>query len=470
MVIATGQKKANNNSRFLAQPPLPMQPPGVLTWVGGKMITNDVNARGYINNGYLGNDTIYSIISQSARKFASIPVYVYKVKDKKALKRYKAVIQGDLNIPGAYEKAMDLRKKALEEADESNPIAKLLKHPNENEGQSTFLEKAFIYRSACGGTPIYVNRGGMENGIPLEMENLPAQYLQIQGDGTLFGISRYVILTTNISLDKSQVIYWKYANPDFHPSGFHLYGLSPLRAAAMTMQANNDSLRAMVAMFQNGGARGLLYQDGGNEELTTTEVARLQEVTDYKINNNAAKSKVVITPVKLGYVNIGLDAVDMDLLKAMGMTSDKLCNVYSFPPGLLNPSATYDNRNADMKYYITNKIVPEWNAFRDELNNQLIPMYNGRMDDYFIDYDISDLPEMQEDFTKLSVSLQNADWLTDNEKRERTRYEPIDKPEYNTAWKNNTKVPIAEAFEGVGGPINQTEEQLTEDKSHPYKD
>jgi len=157
----------------------------------------------------------------------------------------------------------------------------------------------------------------------------------------------------------------------------------------------------------------------------------------------------------LGYINVGLDAVDMELLKAMNATEVKLCNLYSFPPGLLSQTATYDNRNADLKFLVTNKIVPEWNSFRDELNNTLIPMYGGKMDGYFVDYDISDLPEMQENFEQLATVLANADFLTPNEKRARTRYEAIDKPEYNTAYVLNSKVPISEAFEGVGSPLPQ---------------
>jgi len=179
----------------------------------------------------------------------------------------------------------------------------------------------------------------------------------------------------------------------------------------------------------------------------------LQDTIDYKINNQSAKGRVVGTATRLGYINIGLDAVDMELLKAMDLSSDRLCNVYGFPPGLLNPNTTYDNRNADMKYLITNKIVYECNSFASEINNRIIPMYNGKMDNYYYCHDISDLPEMQEDFEKLSNTLVNATWLTDNEKRARTRYEQIDLPEFNTAWKNNNQIPIKEAFEGLGSGL-----------------
>ncbi len=453
MAIATGSHKAiNNQSRFapIANQPLAGMKKGELTWLGGRLIVSDPNARQYINDGYLGNDTVYSIITQTATKFASIPLYVYKIKDKKALNQYQFLMKGDLRVPGTLQKAMDLRKKALEEADELTPLAKLLKHPNEREGQSEFLQKAMIYKASTGGAPIYVNRGGVEDGEPIEMENLPGQYLQVQGDGTLFGVSRYVILTTDISLDKSEVMYWKYPNPDFHPSGYHLYGLSPLRAGAMVLQASNDGLRAMVAMFQNGGARGVLYDDSGADALTPEEVSRLQEVTDYKVNNLKAKGKVVATGSKVGYINIGLDSVDMELLKAMDLTSARMCNLFNFPPGLLNPNSTYDNRQQDMKFFITNKIVPEWNSFRDELNNTLIPMYNGKMDGYFCDYDISELPEMQDDFSKVSAVLSTNTWLSPNEKRLMTRHDPIDSPEMNTVYVPNTQIPIKEAFDGMG--------------------
>jgi HK97 family phage portal protein len=428
-----------------------------LQWFGGHTLVLDGNANNYVQQGYLGNSDVYSIVTQSARKFASIPVGVYKVKDtpdgKKAFRQYKTLTSGTMN-KAAIERAVYLRSKALEEADENNPIASLLKRPNNYEGQDSFLEKIFTYKLITGGAAIYKNMGGLEQGPVLEMEVLPNQFLQIKGDGTLFGVESYRLLMTNMVFKPNEIIYWKYANIDFALNGRQLYGMSPLRAGINQLQASNDAVKATVAMYQNGGARGVLFDDNSNVPMSKEQAEQLQAVADMKINDLNSKGRVVTAAAKLGYVQLGLSSVDMQLLEAINLTGVKLCNLFNFPPGLLKPDATYDNRNADMKYFITNKIVPEWSSFRDELNRSLLPDFGAAANGLFIDYDVQDLPELQEDMEKLVNTLKMADWLTDDEKRMMMRQEPKGGA-YDTAYKSNMMSPIEHVFEGTGAPLDQ---------------
>lgn len=428
-----------------------------LQWFGGNAVVTDPLANNYVQQGYLGNSDVYSIVSQSARKFASIPVGTYKIKDttegRKAFRKYKTLTSGDMT-PAAIERAVILRSKALEEADENNPVAKLLIHPNSYEGQDSFFEKVFTYKLITGGAAIYKNMGGLETGPVLEMEVLPSQFLQIRGDGTLFGVDSYRLLMTNMEFSPNEIIYWKYVNIDFALNGRQLYGMAPLRAMLNQLQASNDGVKALVAMFQNGGARGVLFDDNSTVPLSKAQAENLQQVADMKINDLNSKGRVITAAAKLGYIQLGLSTVDMELLQAINMTAVKLCNGFNFPPGLLDPNQKYDNRNADMKYFITNKIIPEWCSFRDELNRSLLPDFGSAAKGIFIDFDVQDLPELQEDMAKLVTTLQQASWLTQNEKRIATRNEPINKPEYDTAYIQNTQIPIAQAFEGVGNEMD----------------
>ena len=428
-----------------------------LQWFGGHTLITDGNANNYVQQGYLGNSDVYSIVSQSARKFASIPVGTYKVKDttegRKAFKAYKTLTKGNMT-QAAIDRAVFLRSKALEEADESNPVAELLRNPNPYEGQDSFFEKVFTYKLITGGAAIYKNMGGLEKGPVLEMEVLPSQFLQIQGDGTLFGVSQYRLLMTNMEFTPNEIIYWKYPNIDFALNGRQLYGLSPLKAGLNQLQASNDAVRATVAMFQNGGARGVLFDDNSQVPLSKEQAEQLQGVADMKINDLDSKGRVITAAAKLGYIQLGLSTVDMQLLEAINMTGVKLCNLYNFPPGLLKPDSTYDNRNADMKYFITNKIVPEWCSFRDELNRSLLPDFGAAAKGLYIDFDVQDLPELQDDMEKLVKTLQMASWLTMDEKRLMMRQEPKGGP-YDTAYLQSSQIPIEQAFDGTGAPLDQ---------------
>jgi len=442
----------------------PLVIPGGLQWIGGHSRITDAKAKTYIDDGYLGNADIYSIVKLSCSKFSSIPCYVYDVRDHKSLRRYKTLAKGMLT-KSALDEMSELKRKALGEVDESSDLARFISQPNEYMGQDAFLEMAYMYRIVTGGSAIYINDGNLGGeGQPVEMEVLPSQFIQIIGDGTLFGVDSYRMVNTNINFTAKDILYWKYPNPDFNMSGTHLYGLSPLRAAINVMQGSNDAIRATVAMFQNQGAKGILFNNSENSPISKEEREILQAYTDENINDSNNKGRIMAINAKVGYTQIGLSATDMDLLNAIGMTRDRLCNVFQVPPGLLEANSTFDNRAQDMKYFITNKIVPEWANFRDELNRKIKSRFKNA-ENLYIDFDVQDLPELQEDMGKIVTNMMNADWLTMNEKREAMRYDPIEKPEFNTAYTTNTKVPLEEAFESTGNslPDDEVNEDATKD-------
>jgi len=72
-----------------------------------------------------------------------------------------------------------------------------------------------------------------------------------------------------------------------------------------------------------------------------------------------------------------------------------------------------------MRDLVTNTIVPKLCQLRDELNKWLVPQFG---EDLYIDYDITALPEMQQDMERMTRSLRDANWLTFDEKRVAMNY------------------------------------------------
>jgi phage portal protein BeeE len=70
---------------------------------------------------------------------------------------------------------------------------------------------------------------------------------------------------------------------------------------------------------------------------------------------------------------------------------------------------------------VTNTIVPAIASLRDELNRWLVSK-NGN-DQYYVDFDIQALPELQKNILELFNAVKHADHLTMDEKREFTGYE-----------------------------------------------
>jgi hypothetical protein len=110
-----------------------------------------------------------------------------------------------------------------------------------------------------------------------------------------------------------------------------------------------------------------------------------------------------------------------------------------------------NTKDAAMKQFITNKIIPEWCSLRDMLNAFILPKFNLQNTKY-IDFDTSDIPELSDDLSTLIPALAQAWWLTGNEKRIRTGDEPdMAEPNMNKYLIPQGLTPIDEAgLTGMG--------------------
>ena len=79
---------------------------GIVTWQGA-------DAQSYVNDGYVGNDIVYSIVRLISEKAKIAPFHVYKEIDPVAAKRYKALMASPDKIEN-WKEIKDLHKKAFE--------------------------------------------------------------------------------------------------------------------------------------------------------------------------------------------------------------------------------------------------------------------------------------------------------------------------------------------------------------------
>jgi hypothetical protein len=75
---------------------------------------------------------------------------------------------------------------------------------------------------------------------------------------------------------------------------------------------------------------------------------------------------------------------------------------------------------------------------RDELNKWLVPRFGENV---YIDFDISALPELQQDLERMSRILRDAYWLTLDEKRSAMNYEERGGI-FDAAYVNQSLVPL----------------------------
>ena len=405
----------------------------------------------YVNEGYLGNADVYSIVSFLARKSASIPWYVYQLnpgeKARTNLMRYKQLSKGVANR-GAYEQALIARKNAYSEnIIMGTPLARLLEKPNNYQSQDQFFENLFGYRYLSGEGNVYGNDGNF-GGTFSELNILPTQYLEIYPDPKdVYNILGYKLqVGGGVDLPKEKVMMWKSWNPDFDvTTRTHLRGLSPLRAAYKTLRMSNNAADASATMTGNGGAKGAITpRPLGNivPSFTIEQANDIKRAVNENLNGVDNKGKVAVLQTPWDYMNFGLSSVDMELVNTLRMSMHQWCRVFGLPAVLFDvDTSSYNNYQNAMRDLITNTIIPMCCQLRDELNKFLVPRYG---EDVFIDFDITALPEMQQDMERMVRSLRDANWLTFDEKRVAMNYQEKEGA-FEYAYINQGLIPIEQA-------------------------
>jgi len=410
---------------------------------GGVNWLND-NSQTYITNGYAGNPIVYSIIKLITDKLSSVPFYLYEVKNGQKLKSYKSLATNGNLIST---KALVTKEQSLKEI-ESHPILSLLDQPNETQSFSDFLKNAIGYKLLTGNSYIYGLSPdmGVNKGKIVGLSVLPSQLVNIIGNQT---VDYYNISGSNTRLNKESVLHIKYWNPDWN-SGLQLYGQSPLKAALKVLELNNTAYKSQTEILANKGAYGMLFDK--SQSLDSDQMQALKDKFQ-----NAGANEIMMVSADLAWTQFGVSPDDLQILQQMDLNLRDLCNIYSVPSILLGgDDKTFANYEQAEKSLVYNVIVPELTAIRDSLNKWLLPAYakaDGKQ--YFIDFDISVLPELALDMEKMVNQLERQWWLTPNERRAAVKYSEIPSDEMNKIYIPNSLVPIDEQSITIGNdPIS----------------
>ena len=421
--------------------------------MGGPAVYPDPNILRFIQQGYSANATIYTIISLVARKFGSVPRYVYEIADKKSLRGYRQFIkQGKFTL----KELRQLELKAYEETTlDDTPFGRLLARPNEYQGQDSFYELICTYYMSAGESFIYLNRGDIEDMTdeqadkmpPVEMYVIPSQYVELIPDPEdIWGIVGYYFVASGqrIFMRKNDVIHWRKPNPNFDASTrVHLRGFSPLNAGNKLITQDDAATDATVAMHQNDGAKGILFNKT-MDNLSSEQKSQLLNVIDRRVNNRDVKSAVATLQGEWGYLDISQSSVDLDLVKGQEAVFVRICNLYGINPMLFLANATYENVQQARKDVITSLVLPMASSLRDEMNRSLLPAF-GLGNTTTHDVDVAQLPELQNDASAMIISLQGAWWLTPNQRLAAMNEEQSDDPNMNERWIPNNLVLMSDA-------------------------
>lgn len=373
---------------------------------------------------YSSLDDLYSIIRLLATTAALIPFYTYEIKDDNAVKKIRQLqVKSDLRIRKNYE------TKGLEDLPDSDPLNLLLDNPNTYQSKFEFFEALYTFLFVQGECFVYKPKieFGVNAGKISDLHLMFPQHVILRISSAypheIIGYD-YIVDGVKImeSIPVEDVIHMKYFNPNFTISGSELRGLSPLVVLRKRLTRMESNLDNSVSQMQNGGVPGIVYEKG--EPAPETAGARKDNFYRY-LQNKSNKGAPFFATGELDYISLGLSLADLDAAKLEEIDFKKLCNAFGVSDILFNndKAATESNVNLKQKTLYTNTILPNVYRVRDAFNMQIVPLYKDKK--RFINCDISEIPELQENYKDLVGWLAAAWWLTPNEKREALKFERI---------------------------------------------
>jgi hypothetical protein len=417
------------------------------SWIGTREVIPDYDQTKAIDEGFNASTWIYAIIAKNAKKFASIPRYLY---DEKKLMQEKA-----LNVNKLFE----------------SDLNELLQQPNKDQGMSEFLCRAYAYYLACGEAFIWLNRGDRsvmvdENGnlttrsddaldkLPvLEMFVLPTQFVKVYSDPeNVFGSTGYCleIAGFQLKLRKNDIIHWKDLNLKFDPTtGEHLRGMTRLKPASATVTENKEIVKGAVRRQATDGARGALWTKNSTDEITPAQESQIRSVVNAKLNNNDVRGAVaVLTGLEWDYIDLAANSEYLNDVKIRVKNEQELCALFDTPHLLFVPTdATLANLENAKKNWVNDSIIPASKELDGLLNKRLLVAFQLQGKARIIS-DFTELPEMQQDMSKIVTALSSAWWLTPNQKLIAQGYEARTEPEFNEPWITGGARPLSKVIEG----------------------
>jgi HK97 family phage portal protein len=310
------------------------------------------------------------------------------------------------------------RKRGQTKEIEEHALLTLLQRPNPYQGQAKFIENAIAFLMLAGNS--YIERVGPASGAPRELYTLrPDRMLVIKGNNiNPIGGYEYRVDGMKRTLSPELILHLK----TFHPLD-DWYGLSPIQAAARSIDQNNEAKAWNVALLQNGARpSGALVTE---QNLMDDQFNRMKSEVEEKYASSKNAGKPMVLEGGLDWKQIAMNATDMDWLEGQKLSAREIAIAFGVPPELIGDSSnkTYSNYQEARQAFYMETILPLMDWLRDEFNNWLTPLFGDRL---YLDYDRDEIEAIQED--RASVWARNIEAvekgvLTPNEAREAMGYE-----------------------------------------------
>lgn len=327
------------------------------------------------------------------------------------------ISQSAAGVPWLLYHGTGERKRELK----SHPLLKLLNFPNPCCAGVEFFESVYTYRMISGNA--YIMAIGPDREFPQELYVLrPDRVAVIAGKGTVPAGYQYSVdkKIYNFPVDKitghSKLLHLKY----FHPLN-DWYGMSPIEAAAYSIDQHNQAGIWNQSLMQNGarptGALVVKMRDDGNGgTLTDEQFERIKRQVDEQYSGASNAGRPLLLEGGLDWKEMSLSPKDMDFIQSKHSSARDIALAFGVPPQLLAIPGdnTYSNMVEARLALWEQTILPLLDNVTSALNNWLTPQFGN---DLQLDYDTDEVSALAPRRAEVWERVQKADFMTENEKR-----------------------------------------------------
>lgn len=360
--------------------------------------------RNYVNfaeEGYVKNVIAFRAINMIANAASSVPFILYRLTN-----------QGKSQL-------------------KVHPLLKLLYSPSPITSKSEFIEGIVSHRLISGNAYVLMIEPKNNRKPPTELYLLHPDRVEIvPGRNNVPYIYRYTVnnnsydFRVNKLTGRSAVLHLKTFNPlsDW-------YGLSPIEAAAYSIDQHNQAGAWNQAMLQNGARpSGTIVvksaKDGSGGNLGQEQYQRLKEQINDHYSGSVNAGKPILLEGGLEWKEMSLSPRDMDFIESKHSSARDIALAFGVPPQLLGIPGdnTYSNLVEARLSLWEQTVLPTLENIVCHLNSWLTPKFG---EDLCLSYDKDAIEILMEKRQKMWKYVENASFMTLNEKREAFGLPPL---------------------------------------------
>ena len=318
-----------------------------------------------------------------------------------------------------------LQVKEGEELMDEHPFLKVLKRPNPFESRFEFLVSLYSYLMLAGQSylePVFLGSELKElfslrpdrMSIVPGPKGYPVAYIYKVGQSEV----KYTVPSRANS--QLPILHIR----EFHPTDDH-YGLSPVEAAAISIDVHNQANTFHKSLLDNGARpSGALVYNGGEhgEALSDEQFVRLKKELEEKYTGPKNAGRPLLLEGGLEWKEMSLAPKDLEHSESKQQSARDIALAFGVPPQLLGIPGdnTYTNYSQAVRALYRQAVIPLVMHVSEDMTNFLQPTFG---DDFSVCPNLDDLEALADERKELWDRVNNVKVLTVDEKRKAIGYE-----------------------------------------------